>query len=107
VSLIPKSTKPSSHVLAQREHELIKAQKVLSQGQLDALKYEWLPDAGIDPRKVNAFLYKNGDSFAESISSLYGKKVADEHLKNLKRRRRLPTAGGCPKGRPRNNLFRP
>jgi hypothetical protein len=79
-----KSLSTASSVLARREEQLIQAQKVLSQGQLDALKFEALPDAGIDPRKVNAFLTKNGASFAESISSLYGKKVADEHLKNLR-----------------------
>jgi hypothetical protein len=79
-----KSLSSASKVLAEREAQLASAQKVLSQGQLDALKYEALPDAGIDPRKVNAFLAKNGDSFKESISEVYGAKVADDHLKNLR-----------------------
>jgi len=79
-----KSLSKASSLLAERELQLANAQKVLSQGQLNALKFEALPDSGLDPRKVNAFLGKNGDSFAESISSVYGKKVADDHLKNLR-----------------------
>jgi hypothetical protein len=79
-----RSVARASDLLAQRETQLANAQKILSQGQLDALKYENLPDAGLDPRKINAFLTKSGDGFRDSISALYGEKTANEHLKNLK-----------------------
>jgi len=79
-----KSLSSASKMLAAREEQLTNAKRILDQGQLDSLKYENLPDAGIDPRKVNAFLAKNGNSFHETVSEIYGKQVADEHLKNLK-----------------------
>lgn len=79
-----KSIAKASHILAEREGVLAHANKILSQGQLDALKYESLPDAGLDPRKLNAFITKNGDAFAESVGAIYGKKVADDHLKHLR-----------------------
>jgi hypothetical protein len=79
-----KSIARASQLLAEREAQLASAQKILSQGQLDALKYENLPDAGIDPRKLNGFLSKNGDALKESVSAIYGEKVANDHLKNLR-----------------------
>jgi hypothetical protein len=74
----------ASSILAEREAQLSNAQKVLSQGQLDALKYEALPDAGLDPRKVNTFLAKNGESFSDSVGAIYGQKTANDHLNNLR-----------------------
>jgi len=79
-----KSLSSASKMLAAREEQLMSAKRILDQGQLDSLKYENMPDAGIDPRKVNAFLAKNGNSFHETVSEIYGKQVADDHLKNLK-----------------------
>jgi hypothetical protein len=79
-----RSIAKASALLAERETQLSQAQKLLSQGQLDALKYEALPDAGLDPRKVNAFLSKNGESFADSVGAIYGEKTAADHLKNLR-----------------------
>ena len=74
----------ASNLLAQREAELIRAQKVISQGELASLKYEAMPDAGLDPRKVNTFLNKHGETFVESVSAIYGKKSAEDHLSNLR-----------------------
>lgn len=79
-----KSISSASGLLAEREAQLIDAQKILSQGELAALKYNNLPDSGLDPNKINAFLNRNGLAFEESIGAIYGKQAAKEHLTHLK-----------------------
>lgn len=76
----------AARLLGEREGQLSQAQSLLSQAQLEKLRYDQ-PDGtlGIDPRKVNAFLQKNGQAFKEAVSSVYGQKVADEHIANLQK----------------------
>jgi hypothetical protein len=79
-----KNLSSASAVLAERETQLVQAQKILSQGELAALKYDALPDSGLDPNKINSFLRRRGDAFLESVGAIYGKQAARDHLENLK-----------------------
>lgn len=80
-----KSVSVASSLLAERELQLANAQKILSQGELAVLKYDALPESGLDPKKMNAFLSQNGATFSETVGSIYGKQTAQDHLENLKK----------------------
>jgi hypothetical protein len=75
----------AAKLLSEREASLTDAQSLLDHGQLDRLRYDDHGTRGLDPAKIDAFLMKNGPAFKEAVSSVYGEKVANDHLQNLEK----------------------
>lgn len=75
----------AARLLSERESMLSRTQSLLDRGQLDRLRYEDHGTLGLDPSKLDSFLKKSGRDFKESVSSIYGEKVATEHLENLEK----------------------
>ncbi len=75
----------ASAALGERENMLADAQRLLEQGQLDRMRYDSPDKPGLDPKKLNAFLSKNGQDFSDAVAKVYGDKVAQQHMQNLER----------------------
>lgn len=75
----------ASALLGERELQLANAQSLLERGNLDRLKFSDPNMPGLDPTKVNAFLAKNRAPFLEAVSSVYGERVAKDHLTTLEK----------------------
>lgn len=74
----------ASKLLSEREAQLTETQSLLDAGQLEKLRYNNADGTkGIDPQKIQRFLSKNREPFKEAVSSVYGERVAADHLANL------------------------
>jgi hypothetical protein len=90
-------------LLGERETNLASARSLLDSAQLDRLKYNDPSKPGLDPRKIDSFLQRNGKDLEQAISSTYGEQTARSHMDNL--RRIAKAAEIADRGRLSDNAF--